>query len=83
MKEELLKNLSGKDAKDALNNILTAQIIDDYLEYCRKVVKVAIGGSDNYNAQKLFAEIGDDLIITPDELVELIDKVQIALEEVN
>ncbi len=83
MKEELLKNLSGKDAKEALNNILTAQIVDDYLEYCSKVVKAAIGGSGNYDAQKIFKEVGDELIITPGELVELIDKVQVALDQVD
>jgi hypothetical protein len=83
MKEDVMKNLQGMTDKDMVNNILTAEIIDDYLEYCSSIISSAMSGLDNYNVQQMFKEIGDDLIITPKELVKLIDSIQVALENVD
>ena len=83
MKEDVMKNLQGMTDRDMVNNILTAEIIDDYLEYCSNIVSSAMTGLDNYNVQQVFKEIGDELIITPAELVKLIDAIQVALENVD
>lgn len=83
MKEDVMKNLQGMTDKDMVNNILTAEIIDDYLEYCSTIVTAAMSGLDNYNVQQVFKEIGDELIITPAELIKLIDAIQVALENVD
>lgn len=83
MKEDVMKNLQGITDKAIVDNILTAEIIDDYLSYCKDIVGSALDRLDNYNVQKIFKEIGDELIITPDELVKLIDAVQVALEKVD
>jgi uncharacterized protein YutE (UPF0331/DUF86 family) len=83
MKEDVMKNLQGMTDRDMVNNILTAEIIDDYLEYCSTIVTTALTGRDNYAAQQAFKELGDELIITPEELVKLIDAIQVALENVD
>jgi len=76
--------LPDKGTTEGLNNILTVKIIEKYLAYCTGIVKLAIsGGTDNFDTQKIFQEINDELIITPDELVDLIDRVQVALDKVD
>ncbi len=83
MKEDVMKNIQGIQDRGIVNNILTAEIIDDYLDYCSTIVNAAVADLGNYNVQKIFKEIGDQLIITPAELVKLIDDVQVALEKVD
>lgn len=83
MKEDVMKNLQGITDRAIVNNILTAEILDDYLEYCESIVTKTMAGMDNYNVQQIFKELGDELIITPDELIKLIDRIQVALENVD
>jgi hypothetical protein len=72
------------EPKEGLNNILTVRIIEKYLAYCSGIIKTSLKeGSESYDAQNLYKEIGDELIITPEELVALIDRVQVALDKVD
>lgn len=57
-----------------------AEIVKAYLDYCARVVSAAVD-SKGYHAEK-FSEINDQLILTPDELIALVDKVQVALSRV-
>ena len=55
-------------------------IVKAYLEYCQDVLSKALSQS-GYDAQR-FKDIGDELVLTPQELIEFIDKLQIALAEI-
>ena len=57
-----------------------AEIVKAYLDYCARVVSAAVD-SKGYHAEK-FKDINDEMILTPDELIVLIDKVQVALSKV-
>jgi hypothetical protein len=58
----------------------TAEIVKAYLDYCARIVSAAVD-SKGYHNEK-FKDINDELILTPDELVQLIDRVQVALSKV-
>jgi len=68
--------LSSKDIKTVAINEATVAIIDAYLEYAGKIVGDALN-QQSYASS--FKEINDDLVIKPDELIDLIDQVQKAL----
>ena len=60
MTDESMEN--ENEPKEGLNNILTVRIIEKYLAYCSGIVKTSLKeGSESYNAQSLFKEIGDEL----------------------
>jgi hypothetical protein len=57
-------------------NEATIAIIQAYLNYTGQIVRDALG-KQGYDSR--FKEIDDDLVLKPNELVELINKVQNAL----
>ncbi|MDO9538315.1 MAG: hypothetical protein Q7J68_08365 [Thermoplasmata archaeon] len=61
-------------------NHQVAQTLDAYLDYCARLVESVVN-SKSYNTDK-FKEISDDLIITPEEIVQLVDKLQVAYSKV-
>jgi hypothetical protein len=54
-------------------------IVQSYLEYTNEIVKSVLNKQGYTTA---FKDINDDLVIKPDELIDLIDKVQRALVSV-
>lgn len=74
------EKLSPSEIKTIVLNQAVADIVRAYLEYTSKVVGEALSQS-GYDAQR-FKEVGDELIITPEELIALIDRLQIALSEI-
>lgn len=71
-----LMEMTGTMSKTDRINLFTAAIIESYLEYAGKIVH---GAMTQQGYSPTFSEINDELIIKPDELIELIDKVQRAL----
>lgn len=61
-------------------NHQVAQTTVAYLDYCARLVESVLN-SKSYNTDK-FKEISDDLIITPEELIDLVDKLQIAYSKI-
>lgn len=84
-REELLyvlgQKLGKNDIKIAMVNIETAKIVEAYLKYASDIV-AGTQTKQPYGTNR-FSQLGDDLIITPDELLELIDKVQVALADMS
>jgi hypothetical protein len=72
--------LKGHDVKILALNETVSEIVKAYLEYCQDVLAKAMTQS-GYDAQR-FKDIGDELVLTPQELIEFIDKLQIALAEI-
>jgi hypothetical protein len=64
------------DSLTAEINDATVAIIEAYLNYTGQIVRDALG-QQGYDSR--FKEIDDDLVLKPNELIELINKVQNAL----
>jgi hypothetical protein len=75
-----IDKLSSNELRTYLVNLAVVDIVKEYLRYGHRIVKEAFG-KDGYDAMK-FKEIGDELILTPEELLDLIDKLQVALSEI-
>ena len=81
MKSDIpVEKLSGKEIKTMLVNKVVADIVEAYLEYASKIVREAFK-KEGYDAMK-FKEVGDELVLTPNELIELVDKLQVAFSEI-
>jgi hypothetical protein len=63
----------ARDVSTLKVNTATAEVVKAYLEYTSSIVTAVIE-SKSYSTP--FKDIGDELIITPDELIELINRVQ-------
>ena len=68
---EITREVSSMKVNDA-----TSEIVRAYLEYTSSIVRAVIE-SKSYSTP--FKDIGDDLILKPDELIDLINNVQKAL----
>lgn len=66
----------AKEMSSIKVNTATSEIVKAYLEYTSSIVTAVIE-SKSYSTP--FKDIGDQLILTPDELIDLINKVQRAL----
>ncbi|MEW5936203.1 MAG: hypothetical protein AB1665_00060 [Candidatus Thermoplasmatota archaeon] len=67
---------------DSLTNLNreVSEILKAYLDYCGRIVSAAVS-SQGYHLDK-FRQISDELVITPEEIVQLVDRIQIALSRV-
>jgi hypothetical protein len=74
-----VEKLNEKDVKIIAVNMAVQEVLKAYLEYTKSVVDMAMTKT-GYDAQK-FRDIGDELIITPTELVDLINKLQVAFSD--
>ena len=61
-------------------NEATVAIVQSYLDYVGRIITEVLN-KQAYSTQ--FKEINDDLVIKPDELVALIDRIQNALLSAN
>ena len=61
-------------------NEATVAIVQSYLDYVGRIVTEVLN-KQAYSTQ--FREINDDLVIKPDELISLIDRIQNALLSAN
>ena len=61
-------------------NHQVAQTMDAYLEYCAKLVE-GVFNAKSYNTDR-FKEISDELILTPDEIIQMVDQLQVAYSRV-
>ena len=57
-------------------NEATVAIVQSYLEYTGSIIRDVLN-KQGYTSE--FKEINDDLVIKPNELIELIDNIQAAL----
>ena len=79
VEEQEVRKLTEVNTLVGMNHQVT-QTVDAYLDYCARLIESVLS-SKSYNADK-FKEISDDLIITPEEIIELVDKLQIAYSRV-
>ncbi|MFW3145342.1 MAG: hypothetical protein ACMUIE_00845 [Thermoplasmatota archaeon] len=59
---------------------ITADIVKSYLEYSRTLITMVI---EKQSYSTPFKDLNDDLVITPDELINLIDRIQKSLVSVK
>lgn len=74
-----VEKLNEKDVKIIAVNMAVQEVLKAYLEYTKNVVDFAMSRT-GYDAQK-FKDIGDELILTPSELVDLVNKLQLAFSD--
>jgi len=57
-----------------------AQTVNAYLDYCARVMESSMN-SKGYSSDR-FKQLGDELVLTPEEIVELVDRLQVAYKSV-
>lgn len=57
-------------------NNQVVQTVNAYLDYCARVMDASMN-SRGYSTER-FKQMGDELVLTPEELVELVDRLQVA-----
>ena len=67
------------ETEDTVNSQVT-QTVNAYLDYCARLIE-SMMEAKSYSTDKL-RQLGDDLVLTPDELVELVNKLQVAYSEI-
>jgi len=75
-----LEKLTAAELKTVVINQAVQDILKAYLQYTKDVLELALNKT-GYDAQR-FKDIGDELVLTPQELLELVNKLQVALSEV-
>jgi hypothetical protein len=87
MEEEEMSNYDFAKGKPQLTEVMTIKIneatvaiVQSYLNYAGQIVRDALN-KQSYSS--MFKEIGDELIVKPDELIDFINQVQAALVSVS
>jgi len=76
-----LEKLGEKDVRTVAINYAVQEVLKAYLEYAKDVLELSMSKS-GYDAQR-YKDIGDELVLTPKELVELINKLQVAFSDID
>lgn len=71
-----LERINVSDEMAMKINEATVAIVQSYLNYAGSIIRDVLS-KQGYTSE--FKEINDDLVIKPNELIELIDKIQAAL----
>jgi hypothetical protein len=61
-------------------NHQVAHTMDAYLDYCARLVESVLD-SKGYSTDR-FRQISDELVLTPDEIIQMVDRLQVAYSRI-